>query len=192
MVIVSFVFFSAVNYRDMPSGRICQYSYKRINHLKVRLRRFQAVESENLPEKVYDIIKRDLLKRRIRWDGVGPMPTLRNKMEILKNDKLTKYYNNIHQIYCSVTGVAPPTLTRKEEEKLIEMFQEIERSYTKYIIRYNFFSYSYVLNKILRILKKEEHAKYFKLLKCRWKLREYDNIWRKICIEKGWEFYSSL
>ena len=101
MVTVSSFFFSAVNYRDMPSGRICQYSYKRINHLKVRLRRFQAVESENVPEKVYNIIKRDLWKR-IRWDGVyttGPMPTLTNIMEILKNNKLTKYYNNIQQIY---------------------------------------------------------------------------------------------
>ena len=29
---------------------------------------------------------------------------------------------------------------------------------------------------------------YFKLLKCRWKLREYDNIWRKICIEKDGKF----
>ena len=173
----------------MPIGKICQYSYKRINHLKVRLRRLQAVESENVPEKVYDIIKRHLLKRRIRWDRVGPMPTLTNIMEILKNNKLTKYYNNIQQIYGGVTGVAPPTLTRKEEEKIIEMLQEVERSYRKYIKKYNFFSYSSV---ILRILKKEEHAKYFKLLKCRWKLREYDNIWRKICTEKGWEFYSSL
>ena len=184
-----FCFFPAVNYRDMPSGRIYQYSYKRINHLKVRLRRFQAVESENVPEKVYDIIKSDLRKRRIRWDGVftsGSMPTLTNIMEILKNSKLTKYYNNIKQIYCGVTGVAPPTLTRKEEKKIIEMFQEVERSYRKYINMYNVFSYSYVLNKILRILKKEEHAKYFKLLKCRWKLREYVNIWRKIRIEKGW------
>ena len=163
MVIVSFAFFPAVNNREMPSGRICQYSYKRINHLKVRLRRFQAVESENVPEKVYNIIKRDLRKRRIRWDGVGPMPTLTNIMEILKNNKLTKYYNNIQQIYCVVTGVAPPTLTRKEEENIIEMFQEVERSYRKYINRYNYFSYSYVLNKILRILKKEEHGKYFKL-----------------------------
>ena len=84
-----FVFFPAVNFRDMPCSRVCQYSYKRLNHLKVRLRRFQAVASENVPEKVYDIIKRDLLKRRIRWDRVGPMPTLTNIMEILKNNKLT-------------------------------------------------------------------------------------------------------
>ena len=104
--------------------------------MKVRLRRFQAVESENVPEKVYGIIKRDLLKRRIRWDGVGPMPTLTNIMEILKNNKLTKHYNNIQQLYCGVTGAAPPTLTEKEEEKIIEMFQEVERSYRKYINRY--------------------------------------------------------
>ena len=155
------------------------------------MRRFQAVESEKVPEKVYDIIRRDLLKRRIRWDGVGPMPTLTNIMEILQNNKLTKYNNNIQQIYCNVTGVASPTLTRRDE-KNIEMFQEVERSYRKYINRNNPFSASEVLNKILRILKEEDHAKYFNLLKCRWKLREYDNIWRKICIEKGWEFYSSL
>ena len=93
------------------------------------------------PKKVYDIIKIDLLKRRIRWDGLfttGSMPTLTNIMEILKNNKLTKYYNNIQQIYCGVTGVAPPTLTRKEEEKIIKMFQEAERSYRKYINRYIF------------------------------------------------------
>ena len=78
--------------------QVRQYSYKRTNHLKVRLRRFQAVESENVPENVYDIIKRDLRKRRIRWDGAfytGPMPTSTNIMEILKNNRLSKYYNNI-------------------------------------------------------------------------------------------------
>ena len=84
-----------------------------------------------MPEKVYAFIKRDLLKRRIRWDGAGPMPTLTNIMEILKNNKLTKYYNNIQQIYCGVTEVVPLTLIRKEEEKIIEMFQAVERSYRK-------------------------------------------------------------
>ena len=75
------------------------------------------------------------------------------------------------------------------------MFQEVQRTYRRYINRPNLFSYSYVLNKMLKILKKEEHVKYlkyFKLLKYKWKLREYDDIWRKICREKGWEFYSSL
>ena len=74
-----------------------------------------------MPEKkVYDIIKRDLWKRRIRWDWVfttGSMPTLTNVMEILKNNKLTKYYNNIQQIYCGITGAALSTLTRKKKKR---------------------------------------------------------------------------
>ena len=72
-------------------------------------------------------------------------------MEILKNNKLTKYYNNIQQIYCGVLGAAP---AGKEEEKIIEMFQEVDCLYRKYMDRLNSFCYSYVLNKILRILKK--------------------------------------
>ena len=71
------------------------------------------------------------------------MPTPTDIMELFKNNKLTKYYNNIQQIYCGVTGVAPPTLTRKEEGKIIEIFQEVGRSYRKYRNKYNFFSYSY-------------------------------------------------
>ena len=94
-----------------------------------------------MPKKVYDIIKRDLLKRRIRWDGVGSMPILTNIMEILKNNKLTKYHNNIQQKYCSVTGATPPTLTGKEEERIIKMFQEVQRSYRKYTNRYIFLAF---------------------------------------------------
>ena len=90
----------------------------------------------NVPEKGYDIIKSDLLKRRIRWVGdftTGSMPTLTYIMEILRNNKLTKYYNNIQQIYCLVTGAVPPSLTREEEEMIIQMFKEVERSYIENI-----------------------------------------------------------
>ena len=78
-------------------------------------------------------------------------------MEILKKkNKLTKYANNIQQIYCGVTEVVLPSLTREEEEMIIQMFKAVERSYRKYINRYNFFSYSYVLRrawKIFQIMK---------------------------------------
>ena len=40
------------------------------------------------------------------------MPTLTNIMQIL-NNMLTKYYNNIQQIYCDVTGVAPPQINKR-------------------------------------------------------------------------------
>ena len=65
----------------------------------------------------------------------GSMPTLTNIMEILKNNKLTNYYDNIQQIYCGLTGVAPSSLTREEKELIIQMFKDVERSCRKYITR---------------------------------------------------------
>ena len=44
---------------------------------------------------------------------------------------------------------------------IIQMFKEVDRSYRKYINRYDFFSYSYLLNKILRILKKGRTCEIF-------------------------------
>ena len=72
------------------------------------------------------------------------------------------------------------------------MFEEVETKYKGILNKRKMLSYSYLLKNILQILKKEEHAKYFKLLKCRWKLREHDSICQRICMEKGWEFYSSI
>ena len=52
-------------------------------HLKVRLRCFQAVESENVPEKMYDIIKKRFAekKNKVRWGfyyGVDAHPNKYN------------------------------------------------------------------------------------------------------------------
>ena len=59
-----------------------------------------------------------------------------------------RYFGAFRSLYAplqrSITGAAPPTLTWKEEERITEMFQEVERSYRKYINRYILFSFSYV------------------------------------------------
>ena len=48
----------------MLTGRIRKYSDTKMNHLKTKLRQFQAIEGETVPKKVYDIIKRDLQTRK--------------------------------------------------------------------------------------------------------------------------------
>ena len=68
---------SIANYRNMHSGRIRKYSYKKINHQKARLRQFQATERETVPENVYDIIKRDSKERRIRCTPTNIMGILK-------------------------------------------------------------------------------------------------------------------
>ena len=48
--------------------------------MKVRLRRFQAVESENVPEKVYDIIKKRFAekKNKLGWGWTDAHPNKYN------------------------------------------------------------------------------------------------------------------
>ena len=79
-------------------------------------------------------------------------------MEILKNNKLTKYFTNIQQIYCGVTGTAPPTLTGKEE-KIIEMFQEVDRLYRKYVDRLIVFTTYFKSHSLFQIF---GHLPFFK------------------------------
>jgi hypothetical protein len=81
------------------------------------------------------------------------------------------------------------------------MFQQIQDPYEKYKppSRKNFLSYSYTLCKFFQILNLHEFAKYFPLLKSNDKLRQQDDIFKKIVghmseIDKTtkWVFYPSV
>jgi hypothetical protein len=167
-----------------------KYPYKKINHLKEKLNQFQSKESADVPDDICDIVKADLKKRRIRCDLCTP-PDIRS---ILKKHKLTSYYEHLQQIYCKISGSVPISLSREVEETLINMFQTMQESFHRHCPanRSNFLSYSYVLNKLFKILKMNEHAKYFNLLKSKEKLREQDFIWKKICTDMQWKFHSSF
>ena len=167
-----------------------KYPYKKLNHLKEKLNQFQSKESADVPEEICNIIKADLKKNRIKYEECTP-PQIRI---ILKKYKLTAYYEHLQQIYCTISGALPITLSREIEETIINMFQHIQDSFRKHCprVRSNFLSYSYVLNKLFKILHMNEHAKYFNLLKSKEKLREQDIIWNKICRDMNWKFYSSF
>jgi hypothetical protein len=167
-----------------------KYPYKKINHLKEKLNQFQSKESADVPEEICNVIKSDLRKNRIRYEMSTP-PNIRT---ILKKHKLTAYYEHLQQIYCKISGATPITLSRDIEETIINKFQSMQESFHKYCPpnRSNFLSYSYVLNKLFRILGMDEHAKYFGLLKSKEKLREQDIIWNKICKDMDWRFFSSF
>lgn len=167
-----------------------KYPYKKINHLKEKLNQFQSKESADVPDEICDIIRGDLIKRRILYENCTP-PDIRS---ILKKHRLTSYYEHLQQIYCKISGDSPITLSRETEEKIINMFQTMQESFHIHCPcdRSNFLSYSYVLNKLFKILDMKEHSKYFGLLKSKDKLREQDIIWNKICKDIGWKFYSSF
>jgi hypothetical protein len=167
-----------------------KYPYKKKNHLKEKLNQFQSKESADVPEDVCDTVRAELKKQRIKYKDC----THNDVNKILKKHRMTSYYEHLQQIYCKISDTPPITLSRETEEEIMSMFERMQPSFCKHKPknRSNSLSYSYVLNKYFRILGMNEYAKYFSLLISKEKLREQDMIWRKICEDMNWIFYSSF
>lgn len=167
------------------------FNYRKINHFNEWLAQFQAKETTDIPQEVYDKIILEFRKERRRNIANLKQTKLR---EILKRLGLNKYYEHIPHIINRLNGIPPPRLTPETEEMLREMFRAIQTPFMKHCPswRKNFLSYSYVLNKFCRILGKHEFLVCFPLLKSREKLYEMDKVWQKICIDLGWPFHRSI
>ena len=114
--------------------------------------------------------------------------------QILKRLNLNKYYEHAQHIINKVTGVPPPKVTREVEEKLRDMFRQMQNPFLLYCPkkRKNFLNYSYTLHKCCELLELDDFLPCFPLLKNTQKLREQDMVWKKICNYLNWEFISSI
>ena len=178
------------SYKD-PPREVSYYAYKRINHFNEWLAQFQAKESTEIPQEVFDQILVELKKERI-IDVQGIKQT--KIREILKKLKLNKYYEHVPHIINRLNGQNAPIMNREVEEKLRYMFKEIQPSFQKHCPadRNNFLSYSYVLYKFCELLELDEYLPCFPLLKNRDKLYAQDKIWQAICADLRWQYLKSL
>lgn len=166
-------------------------SYKRVNHFNEWVSQIQGKESTEIPEEIFEKILSEIKKEQIK----DTLKLSYNKMrEILKKLKFNKYYEHIYYIIYRLNGISPPNFSPELEEKLRNMFKEIQGPFLKHCPdkRKNFLSYSYVLFKFCQLLEKDEYLKHFSLLKSREKLHVQDQIWKKICLEVRWEFIQSI
>ena len=178
------------SYKDPPK-EISYFSYKRINHYQEWLNQIQGKETTDIPEEVFDKIMLELKVQRI----TNMKDINRQKIkDILKKLKINKYYEHIPYILNRITGIPNPNLTPELEEKLRNMFRDIQVPFLKHspLNRKNFLSYSYVIHKFIQILGKNEYMKYFPLLKSREKLHQQEEIWKKICGDLKWPFIRSI
>ena len=178
------------SYKD-PPREVSYFAYKRINHFNEWLAQFQAKESTDIPQDVYDNIIIELKKERIlNMDQLKP----KKLREILKKLKKNKYYEHIPHIINKLNGIPPPVMTRETEEELRRMFKEIQIPFHKFCPenRKNFLSYSYVLHKFVQLLELDEFLKCFLLLKSREKLHQQDQIWKQICGYLKWQYIPSI
>ena len=178
------------SYKD-PPREVCYYAYKKINHFNEWLAQFQAKESTEIPQDIYDAILVQLKKERITNMGSLKPTKLR---EILRKMKCSKYYEHIPHIINRLNGQNAPFMSREDEEKLRHMFREIQPSFKKHCPkgRRNFLSYGYVLYKFCELLEMDEYLACFPLLKNQDKLYLQDKTWQKICQEQGWQYVRTV
>lgn len=175
-----------------------QFTYDKRSHLEDWLKRFQAKENRGIPQEILDKVILEAQKERVK-----DLQTLTEEKikKYLKKLNLNDYYDNVIGIINRINNRPPFTLTIEIEDKIKLMFQQIQDPYENFKPsgRKNFLSYSYTLHKFFKILGLHEFAKYFPLLKSTDKLRQQDDIFKKIVghmsqIDKTtkWVFYPSV
>lgn len=184
-----------VTYKDPPK-EVSYFCYKRINHFNEWLAQFQAKESTDIPKDVYRKVLGELSKDKHTHPS---QITAERVRAILRRIGYNRYYEHVHHIMNRITGITPPSITRKTEEKLRMMFRQIQVPFNKYCPRRNtpnqrknFLHYGYVLYKFLQLLEHDDLLKHFSLLKSREKLHEHDQLWKKICKDLRWQFIPSV
>ena len=153
------------SYNEAPK-EVNYFSYKRINHFNEWLAQFQAKETTEIPNELYELINKEIRKNI----NLNPKEITHKQMrEILKKSNYNKYYEHIPYLINVISGKESPKLNRKEEEILRSLFKEIQMPFMKHCPpeRKNFLSYSYVLHKFCELLEYDNLLCYFSLLKSR-------------------------
>jgi len=175
-----------------------QFTYEKISHLEDWLRRFTARENRIISQEILDKVILEAKKEKLKDLS---LLTEEKVKRYLKKLNLNDYYDNVINIINRINGRPPFTLTQEIEDKIKTMFQQIQEPYERHKPpnRRNFLSYSYCLHQMFKILGLHEFAKYFPLLKSADKLRQQDEIFKKIVGEMAqkdktinWVFYPSI
>jgi hypothetical protein len=175
-----------------------QFKYDKMTHLDEWLRRFQAKEHKAVSQEILDIVLMEAKKERIT--NLNNLTEEKVKKYLKKRD-LNGYYDNVIAIINRINKRPPFVLTPEIEQKIKEMFQQIQVPFEKYKAagRKNMLSYSYLLHQFFLILGLPEFSKYFFLLKSPEKLRQQDETFKKIVDEMAkkdksinWKFYPSI
>ena len=176
------------SYKEPPK-EVCFYAYKRINHFREILAQFQAKETTLIPDEVFENIKLQIKKERIKLNQI----TNKKAKEILKKLGYNKYYENIPFIKDKL-GIKPPIMSAELEERLCNLFTDIQGPYARYCPddRVNFLNYYYTVYKLCELLDQRQFLSFFPMLKDREKRIEQDEIWKKICEELDWEFIPTI
>lgn len=168
-----------------------RFPYMRINHMTEAMAQLQGKETTQIPDHVLERCREQVAKRRLDPAKLTPLRV----RDLLAFCKLSAYYEHCYKICQLLGGREPFQLTKAQEDRTKLMFWQLQEPFELFRPqgRSNFFSYSYVLMKLLQLQgMPPELLADFNLLKSREKLVENDLLWRKCCRHLGWTFHRTV
>lgn len=160
--------------------------YNRKSNFRELIRRVQGLETSRVPDSAYDII-RDAM----RENGEHAFAKLKMSrlIELLKENNLSKYYQNATQIWCKITGRKFIQMTDNEMDTLEEDFASFERVWpqVKPYNRTSFPNNELLLHKITERHGWDHLQCLFRLLHGTARLRSSLDAWYEACELLGWE-----
>ena len=184
-----------VSYNDFQDTVVkSTFSYKRLNRFQEILSTLQAKENTDIPEFVMSAVQREITKEQNL--DLSTIDTSKIRY-YLKRLSLNNYYEHAPHILNKINGIPPISIPIEVEEKLREMFNDIQNPFNTVkakvcLSRRSFLSYNFVLYKFCELLDLDEYKKHFTLLKSIDKLRVQDKIWKGICEMLDWEYIPSI
>ena len=166
-----------------------QYSYKRVNHYMTWLSLVQGKETHWVSDEIIQMVMEDLYNRlNIRTTADINQKRVRDSLRHLR---LRKAYDHVAQITSRLSGRRPSRISSQVEDQLRNMFLQMQPAFHRHApkSRTNFLSYSYVLYRCFQILGLRDMLEGITLLKGRDKLEANDAIFRRMCVDLGWQVF---
>ena len=107
-----------------------QYSYKRVNHYAMHIALVQGKEAHRVPQEILDQVMQDLYERQhVRSVSDICHTNVRSSLRTLK---LRKAYDHVAQVTSRLSGKRPPRIPPEVEEKLKNMFLQMQPSFQRH------------------------------------------------------------
>lgn len=167
--------------------KIESLDYKRFNYFKEILLQIQGNELTEIPQEIIDKIINELSKEN--FTDLNKL-TIEKTKNLLKKTGNSKWYEHTSVIMMRLTNRKPIIIPVEIQEKLFYMFHQIDNNFDKHKFRSSFFSYFYIIHKLLELLNLTEYYSYFPYLDDREKLHFQDIMWKVVVEELKNENYS--
>ena len=174
-----YVFYEEMFGKTLPTRTS---NYKRIHHWHERISQLLLMESQIPMDEMLRIAEK-------LCDGTHKVINKDTVRAVLRSLGLQLYIEKWLQIIFRITRIAPPIPGSMLVCKLDSMFSDLQEPFNCFRSnkRKNFLNYNYVFCRLFQHLKCAQFCMFFPLIKSKSKLRQLDDMWRKMAESLNWE-----